>query len=321
MKMKKIIALLLVAVMAMSLMVGCGQEKEEPLEFVFIGPMSGGAAWSQAEKGFYAACEELGIDGQYLSPVERNNVIEIANLLEQSVTQEVDAAIGVFLSAEMFGPALTKGRENGMVTASVQMTLSEEYIDFQIGTDQAGLGRKMAEALIELADGKEVTMIWMCGGAGETQNMQYAAFQEAIKGHDNITDLGMRFDEGSAATANQILVDELTANPGLNCVLCLDSSAATIGTASFVDERGLEDEWLTIGIDASADILNYVKAGALDATMNQDFYAMGYKSTHMAYELIVNNKKPDSFKNDSGCYLIRPSEVDQYAKDNNIDLG
>lgn len=65
MKMKKIIALLLVAVMAMALMVGCGQEKEEPLEFVFIGPMSGGAAWSQAEKGFYAACEELGINGQY----------------------------------------------------------------------------------------------------------------------------------------------------------------------------------------------------------------------------------------------------------------
>jgi len=318
--MKKI-ALLLAVVMLLSMLAGCGSKEEETLEFVFIGPMSGGAAWGRAEKGFYDACKELGIEGQYLCPVERNSSIEMANLLEQSVTREVDATIGVFTSVEMFGPALTKGREAGMVTASVQMTLPEEYVDFQIGTNQQQLGRKMAEALIELADGKDITMIWMCNNAAETTNMQYDAFVEAIKGHDNIKDLGRRFDEGSAATANQILSDERTANPDLNCVLCLDSSAATIGTASFVDEKGLQDEWLTIGIDASADILNYVKSGALDATMNQDFYAIGYRSVHMAHDLIVEGKKPESFKNDSGCYLIRPDEVDQYAADNGINLG
>ena len=98
------------------------------------------------------------------------------------------------------------------------------------------------------------------------------------------------------------------------------ASAATIGTASFVDERGLEDAWLTIGIDASADILNYVKSGALDATMNQDFYAMGYKSVMMAYEKITKGTEPP-FTNDTGTYLIMPSDVEQYAADNGIDLG
>lgn len=162
--------------------------------------------------------------------------------------------------------------------------------------------------------------MWLCGSASELTNIQYNAFEEALKGHDNIKILGMRFDEGSAATANQVLNDEFTAHPELNAVVCLDSSAATIGTASFVDEKGLEDEWLTIGIDASADILNYVKSGALDATMNQDFYAMGYKSVKMAYELIVNGTQPE-FTNDTGTYLIMPEDVDQYAKDNGIDLG
>ena len=321
MNFKKMMALLLAVMMVASMMVGCGASEEEELDFYFISLMTGGAAWSRAEAGFKDACEELGINGQWLAPVERNNLVEMANLLDQAVTQQADACIGVFASAELFGPSLVKAKEQGTVTASVQLVLDKEYTDFNIGTNQNEQGAKFAEALAELADpNKEYQVIWLCGSASEQGNIQYAAFEEALKAYPNITCLGMRFEEGSAATANQVLADELTANPGLNAVVCLDSSAATIGTASFIDERGLEDEWLTIGIDASADILNYVKSGALDATMNQDFYAMGYESVKMAYEKIVNGVEPVNYY-DTGMYLIRPDEVDAYATENGIDLG
>ena len=318
--MKKLIAMLLVVVMVMSMMVGCGGSQDEELEFYCVSLMSGGAAWSRAEQGFYDACEELGVKGQYLAPVERNNMVEIANLIDQCITQEADAVIGVLASIEMFGPSLLKGKEQGTVLGSVQLQLPTEYVDFNIGTDQLAQGTKFGEALAELAGGKEYHVIWMCGSASEQGNMQYEGFVKALEAYPNIHCMGMRFDEGSAATANQILADELTANPELNAVVCLDSSAATIGTASFVDERGLEDEWLTIGIDASADILNYVKSGALDATMNQDFYAMGYKSVKMAYEKIVNGTEPPYYT-DTGMYLIHADEVDDYAKNAGIELG
>lgn len=317
---KRWIALLMAVVVILGALSGCGKKEEEKLDFYFISLMTGGAAWSRAEQGFKDACEEFGINGQFVAPVERNNFVEMANLLEQAVTNEADAAFGVFASAELFGPALEKAQAQGMVTASVQMSLSEEYVDFNIGTDQMKIGVAFADALGELAGGKEYNVIWMTGGASEAANMQYEGFVEALKAYPNIHSLGMRFDEGSAATANQILGDELTANPQLNAVVCLDSSAATIGTASFVDERGLEDTWLTIGIDASADILNYIKSGALDGTMNQDFYAMGYQSVKMAYEKIKNGTEPP-FENDTGTYLIKPEDVDKYASDNGIDLG
>jgi len=320
MNMKKMIALLLAVMMVASMMAGCGASEDEELEFYFVSLMSGGAAWSRAEQGFLDACAELGVKGQYLAPVERNNMVEIANLIDQCITQEADALIGVLASIEMFGPSLLKGKEQGTVLGSVQLQLPTEYVDFNIGTDQLAQGTKFGEALAELAGDKEYQVIWMCGSASEQGNMQYEGFVKALEAYPNITCLGMRFDEGSAATANQILTDELTANPGLNAVVCLDSSAATIGTASFVDEKGLEDEWLTIGIDASADILNYVKSGALDATMNQDFYAMGYESVKMAYEKIVNNVEPPYYT-DTGMYLIHADEVDAYAAEAGIDLG
>lgn len=320
MKAKKLIALLLVVIFGISIMTGCGSKKEEPLEFYFISPMTGGAAWSRAEQGFNDACKELGINGHFVAPVERNNVVEMANLLDQAVTQQADAAISVFASVELFGPSLIKAQEQGIVTASVQLELPEEYIDFMIGSNQTTIAEEMAKAIIEYSNGEPCQVMFLCPSAGEMINMQFAAFEKALEGHDNITSIGMRFDEGTAATANQVLSDEYTANPELNAVVCMDSSAATIGAASFIQEKGLEDEWIVIGIDASADILNYVKAGALDATLNQDFYAMGYQSVKMAYEKITNGKEPP-FINDSGCYLIRPEDVDQYAADNNIDLG
>lgn len=320
MKCKKLIALLLAAIIAIPIMSGCSSSESEELDFYFIALMTGGAAWSRAEKGFNDACEELGINGQYLAPVERNSATEMATLLDQSITQEADAIIGVYISTEMFGPSLTKAQEKGIVTASVQIDLPEEYVDFNIGTNQTNIGKSFGEAIAQLADGGEYTVMFLTGSASELTNMQYQAFCDALDNYSNITCLGIYFDEGSASTANQVITDTLTACPELNAVVCLDSSAATIGCASFVDEKGLQDEWLTIGIDASADILNYVKSGALDATMNQDFYAMGYDSVKMAYELIVNGVEP-SFTNDTGCYLIMPEDVDAYASENNIDLG
>lgn len=289
------------------------------LDFYFISLMTGGAAWSRAEKGFNDACEELGINGQFLAPVERNNLVEMVTLLDQAVTQEADAVIGVYASTETFGPSLLNAKEKGIVTASVQLKLDPQYIDFMIGTNQTQIGIEMANALLEYSGDKDTTVMFLCGSAGEVTNMQYEAFCKTLEGHDNITVLDMKFDDGAAATANQVISDEYTANPDLNAVVCLDSSAATIGAASFVEERGLQDEWTVIGIDASADILNYVKNGALTATMNQDFYKMGHDSVVMAYELIKNGTQPP-FENDSGCYLIRPEDVDAYAKANGIEL-
>lgn len=318
--MKKILALTLTVLMLVCCLTGCGSSDKDQLEFYFVSLMTGGAAWTRAEQGFNDACKELGISGQYLAPVERNSMTEIAALLDQCVTQEADAIIGVMASVEMFGPTLTKAQEKGIVTASVQIDMPEEYVNFNLGTNQYNVGKAFAEALAELADGKEYNVMWLCGSASELTTMQYESFEETLAQYPNIKCLGVYFDEGSASTANQVITDTYTAIPELNAVVCLDSSAATIGCASFVDEKGLEDEWLTIGIDASADILNYVKSGALDGTMNQDFYAMGYESTKMAYELIVNGTQPD-FTNDTGIYLIRPEDVDAYAAEAGLSLG
>lgn len=318
---KRLLALVLAVVLLGAATACNNQGGSDKKKAYFISVMTGGAAWSRAEAGFKDACEKYGWEANWLAPVERNNAVEMAELLDKAVVAKADAIFGVFLNTDMFGPGLKKAREQGAVTASVQLTLPKEFIDFQIGTDQIEIGVQMAKAVIDKADpNKQYEVIYLNNSASEMVNAQFAAFESELLTQPNFKSLGIRFDEGSAATANQVITDELKTNPGLNVVVCGNSSAATIGTASFIQENGLEDEWITIGIDASADILNYVKNGALDATLNQDFYKMGYDAVRLAHEKIAENKEPE-FINDTGTYVINPADVDKYAKDNGIDLG
>ncbi len=348
--MKKMIALVLTLVLCLS-MAACGTESNSPtvqtetpptsgsveettlqanpsdIDAYAITVMSGGAAWSQFERGFYDACEELGISGYYLAPVDRNNTTQMAELLDSAVTSGGDIILGTFTSLDMFGPALQKAKESGAVTGSVQVTLNEEYCDFQIGTDQKALGVVWADTLIEYYEKsgfEKLNFILGRGSASELTIAKDTALKNRLeeKGYsDRIIYLEEVFDAGSAVTAAEQYADYYKIYPELNCILCENSSAATMGAANFVQENHLEDQFITIGTDASADILNYVLDGALDCTINQDFYFMGYQGIKLAYDMLVNGNAPESYQNDSGCYLIRPEEVKDYAQKAGIDLG
>jgi len=73
-------------------------------------------------------------------------------------------------------------------------------------------------------------------------------------------------------------------------------------------------------MDDSADILNYLKAGILDATIATGNYSMGYDSVRIANDMLVNGATPE-FVNDTGTIPIFPADVDAYAAENSIDLG
>lgn len=296
------------------------KDDSEPKDIYFISLMTGGAAWTIAERAFYEACDELGWNGYYLAPVDRNNQTEMSTLLESAITADADAIIGVFLSADAFGPALQRAKEKGIVTASVNTKLSEEFVDFQIGTNQVQQGKIFAKSVIDLAEGGEYNVVYMNNDASETFNMMFNSIKEEFDKHDNINLVDFLFDAGSAVTAAEVIADYKKANPEVNAVICGNSSAATIGVASYIEEQGVQDDWIVIGVDHSADILNYVKAGVLDGTVAQNFYAMGHDSVMLIRDIIEGGTRP-AFENDTGCSLILPEQVDEFAAKMQIDLG
>jgi len=293
-------------------------EPAKPVEAYFVGITAGGAAWGAAQKGFEDACAELGWNGYYVAPTTANDTAQMVTLTETAITNGAQVIIGTYYSADIFGDAIGKAREKGIYVASTNCYMSPELQDFWIGTVPAGMGLAQAKTLVELAGGEEVTVVYIQTLlTAETQNAQFKVFAEYLADYPNITVFGQDQCNSDPVAASDKLSALIKANPEINAVVCADSYGA-VGIANYIDESGIKDSFISIGIDDSAELLSFVKSGALDCTIAQDFYAMGYKSTMMLND--VMNGKTYPYENDSGVVVIMPANVEAIAAEKGYTL-
>lgn len=322
MRAKMLKSLILVFITALVL-VGCGGQggegtNEDSKSIYLVSVRTGGAAWTLAQQGFEDAVKELGWEGKYVSPTTANDTSQMVNLLETGITNKADAILGVFYSEDIFKSTVEKALAEDIVIGTVNATLNGTE-DFQIGTDQAGIGKAQGETLIEIADGKPVKVVYMVmtHGSESTQKM-YGGFEEAVKGHDNIKIHGIEVDDNDPIQAADIIANLRKLDPEINAVIATNSSGASLGIGNYVSENGLEDEMYTVGIDASADILNYVQSGALSATLDQNFYKMGYEGVMLAKAKLEGKEVPAT--TDSGVTRVTKENVVEYAKEKGVSL-
>ena len=292
---------------------------EEKKVVYFVGIMSGGSVWGAAQAGFETSCEELGWECYYVAPNTPNDTPVMVDLVESAITNNADAIIGTFISTEIFGDVLKKAKDAGIIVASTNCYTTPDHQDFWIGTDPDGMGLAQAMTLVELAGDEEVSVVYMqTNSSVESQNRQFAKFSEYLQDFPNITVFGQEYSNSDAIVAADTISALVKANPEINAVVSADGRAA-LGLGNYIDEQGIKDSFIGIGIDNSADTLKYVLSGVLDCTIAQDFYKMGYESVKMVKMIIDGETVP--WANDSGTIVIKPEDVEAFAEEKGIDLG
>lgn len=323
--MKKIVAMFLVLLLALSF-VACNNssdpskgEDESKLVY-FVGLQSGGPAWVKAQESFYEACEELGWEGHYVAPTTMNDAGQMVTLCETAITQGADVIITVIFSEEAFADVCKRAREAGCIVISINSAASPDLIDFWFGTDQTTMGKAQAQAIIDNMDpDEEFSVVYMTMTlTSEMSNVAYEAMKAELEQYPNITVLEPQAPGNDAIKAADMLGALLVADPSIKAVISGTGQIA-LGIGNYVAENGLEDQLITVGIDQSADTLNYVKIGALDCTLTQGWYIMGHDTVIAAYEMM--NGKEIPFANDSGVTTLYANDIDAFAEEWGIDLG
>ncbi len=323
--MKKLGKALLAGVLGCSmLLAGCGSAAQtsgttavqepaggEKKVIYFVSLKVGGAAWSQAQKGFEDACAELGWDGYYVAPTTANDSSQMANLCETAMTSQADAILGPLYDKDVFTDIIDRAHEQGMLVGTTNTYLGG-IEDFNIGTDQKNMGVTQAEALLDLVGDNPCKVVWMNQNIGSASVMEtYDAFCATLEGHDNVTIHGIEFDDNNPTTAADKMNNLWKADPEINAVVCNDSTGASMGVANFIEENQLQDQFYSVGIDASADNLNYVMTGALDSSLDQNIYRMGYESVYMLKD-IWDGKEVEK-KVDSGMNRVTAEDAVEYG--------
>lgn len=317
--MKKIVKVALAGVLCLSMaLTGCstngknsGTSSEDKKMIYFVSLKVGGAAWSQAQQGFEDACAELGYEGYYVAPTTANDSSQMANLCETAMTNGADAILGPLFDKDVFSDIIDRAHEQGMIVGTTNTYLGG-IEDFNIGTDQINLGVTQANALIDLVGENPSKVVWMTMNTTNPSTMEtYDAFCKTLEGHDNISIHGIELDDNNPTTAADKMNNLWKADPAINAIICHDSSGASLGVPNFIEENNLQDEFYSVGIDASADILNYVMTGALDCTLDQNFYKMGYDSVYMLKD-IWDGKEVEK-QVDSGMNYVTAENAVEYG--------
>ncbi len=123
------------------------------------------------------------------------------------------------------------------------------------------------------------------------QEGRIAAAKEYLAKYSGIEDLGT-YDITVQGTAYAMSVVEnvITANPDVR-VLMSACAPATQAAAQVVQNLGLQDQILVIGMDTLEKTLQLVKEGALPMAINQDPYNQGYLPVKYIIEYIREGKE------------------------------
>lgn len=338
--MKKLLSVLLILVLAISLC-ACGgqaqtpeattpsedntvntpatvQSGEETVVAYSFGPMTGGAAWGQFEKGFNDACAELGWEGHYLAPAADNNMAELINLQETAITNGADVMIPLVVDVDAMSDMLDSAVEQNIAMVAVYQ--SAPQIPGVIGTDAVNLGYNIAEALVQCMGDKEIHVVTMQTTLSTSvQNLQVDSFEEKLLELRPDAEIVRREEcNSSAQTAQDKLSAVCIANPETNALVSFDSYAG-LGAASYVEAEGIQDDFCVIGIDDAKEILLAVKNGSMDATVAQMWYKMGYESVKLAEK--VRNGEEIPANTDSGTAIVLPEDIDNWAAQVGVDLN
>lgn len=222
-------------------------------------------AWFQRmEEGVKEYASETGVDAFYTGPSEGDGALQ-AQVIEDLISQGVDAICVVPFSTESLEPVLKKAREAGIVVIAHEAS-GMQNIDYDIEAfDNAAYGEHFMKVLGEATGGTGEYLFEVGSLTSESHNQWVDAaktYQET-----NFPDMKQYGDKIETADDQSKSYDKvkeaLTANPG---IAAIQGSAMpdVAGAALAVEELGLSGKVKIAGTSLVSVSGKYVKDGTIE---------------------------------------------------------
>jgi ribose transport system substrate-binding protein len=115
------------------------------------------------------------------------------------------------------------------------------------------------------------------------------------------------YGEANAAKSLAVTEDVLTSNPDLTGLFASNESS-TVGAVRAIRQRNLAGKVTLVGFDATSDLVQNVREGAIDSLVLQNPFKMGYEGVKTIVDKI-NGKQPER-RIDTGVALLTKDNID-----------
>ncbi len=255
---------------------------------IAVVPKMTSIAWFQRmEVGVNEYVEETGVDAFYTGPSEGDGALQ-AQVIEDLISQGVDAICVVPFSTEALEPVLKKAREAGIVVISHEAA-GMENIDYDIEAfDNDAYGRHFMARIGELTGG-EGEYVLEVGALTSASHNQWVdgskAYQE--ENFPNMKQYGDKVETKDDQSISYEKIKEiLTANPNIAAIQG-SAMADVAGAALAVEELGLAGKVNIIGTSLVSVSGKYVREGTIDTISFWDPAQAGKAMIVLAQKLLA----------------------------------
>lgn len=208
-----------------------------------------------------------------------------SDALDTCVAKGYDAVTTVGV-ADTIVPAIDRATDAGIPVYTFNSDTAKESkrVAF-VGQDLYAAGGVAAENLVELmGDSGKVGIITGFYNVSAHELRRQGAEEELSK-HAGIEIVGSVENHDSGDEAYTATKDFITANPDLTGLIV--TAGGPQGAAKALEELKLADQVTLVCFDTTDEIVQYVKSGAIKATVTQDPFGQGCDPIILAYNQVV----------------------------------
>lgn len=263
------------------------------------------------QNGVEAACEELGMEVTVQSPATYPDLASQVQIIETAAADGVDAIIVHPVDSEGICDTLQKAADQGIAVFVIDTQTADQTgtLGFY-GSNNYNLGVEAAEQMAEALDGKgEVAIL-----AGNEAALAHYTRRDGMldtfeEKYPDISVVDVQYDNVDALKANQMASAFILTYPKLSGMMCTGEVGLS-GILSAVDEADKAGAYTIVGFDSGANTNQAIKNGSIIGSVMQSPYQMGYLSAKAAYDYLHDGIEPEEYINDTGLLFVTKDNID-----------
>lgn len=310
----RIATLLLIGLLATIILLISESLPQPPRRIIVIGKTAGRdvSFWLNIDQGIQTAAREYGTLCEYRSPATEADVDFQIRLVYQAIAEKPDAIILAALDADRLATPARDIRASGIDLVILDSNVNNAGGPIGssfVATDNVAAGEKAGAEMARLLPAGMTVAIVTPSIQGNSVNDRDTGVRHGLGNQLNV--LPTIDCYGSGELAYQKVLVLLAKNPDIGGIVCLNEYTAA-GVARAISQAKLTGQVKLVGFDSSAELVNDLEQGLLQATVIQRPFNMGYLAVVKTIDLI-NGRSIDPFY-DTGSILITRDTI--YTEEN-----
>ena len=265
--------------------------------------------WIAVENGARAAALDAKVEMLWNGPPSETDYARQIQIVDSMIARRVDGIVVAATERQALVGPISRAMAAGIpVTVFDSGIEGDNYTSF-VATNNYEGGAIAAREMVRLAGATgKVALLMNAPGSTSTMDRERGFEETLAKEAPGLVIAARQYglsDRGKARTAAENM---LTAHPDLRGMFC-SSEPSAVGGALAVKARNLSGKLQLVTFDSSADLVEELKSGTIQAMVVQDPFRMGYDAVKSVVDKIAG--KAVAKRIDLSARLVRRDDLDK----------